>query len=416
MFLVFSTHFLAFSFALINVFLRILDYSPVNFLKCECDHKKFHNAILSSYDNKKVPTYFDFIYKVVFTLTGYACFTITTFCYYVIYKIIRTKQFIRLKLNGMIAIKTKATHNRKKSIAANLKNNNNNNNLIPSLNIPSLNSPRTSFNEILSSTLLKATNRNNNQLSVLSNTSTNLSKSNMSIDFKQSNNIINKNNSKISLKNEARFRKFSLSEPHLNMCDSKTDKSLADCGKTKPHNFYSLTKLKEYKVSSINLSQNEVNNEHKVTIISFRNQFDTSSIYFARSRNSCTKNVKCKKHLLKKSGTSSMESKAIKKTLIPIVVFYCFWSPFAFLKLYSLVTYAPEFTSSTSMSPSSYSSFFDKRFFEYFYLTTISIALCHSSINPIVYCITNVEIRKAMNVRVRNFVSFVSLKFPFCFK
>ena len=125
---------------------------------------------------------------------------------------------------------------------------------------------------------------------------------------------------------------------------------------------------KNMKVSMLNIDNIEKDqvSYNKVTIVSWNDA--------TRQENNF------KRWNIKKSGTGSMESKAIRKTIIPIVVFYLFWLPYAFVQIAAM--------------------FSRSHFFELANIISISIGFCHSSLNPIVYCCTNIEIRRAMKIKI----------------
>ena len=82
-----------------------------------------------------------------------------------------------------------------------------------------------------------------------------------------------------------------------------------------------------------------------------------------------------------KTNRSHVHSTALRKTFIIILVFFIFWLPFLSIQSFILI-------------------YDDRSFFiENLNLISIAIGFCHSSINPLVYCCTNVEILKAMKVQ-----------------
>lgn len=85
------------------------------------------------------------------------------------------------------------------------------------------------------------------------------------------------------------------------------------------------------------------------------------------------------------SGKScNIETAALRKTLTIILVFYLFWFP------YVVVQFTIIFHGKISFV------------LEHLYLITIAIGFCHSSINPLVYCCTNVEILNSMKTQFKN--------------
>ncbi|RNA03043.1 eptide Receptor family [Brachionus plicatilis] len=158
--------------------------------------------------------------------------------------------------------------------------------------------------------------------------------------FSKSTNSIEKNS---NLSNSKRFS-FSLS--HLGGKFLRKSDSTAFNAKT----------LKVSMLNIDNIEKDQVS-YNKVTIVSWNDNIRQDS--------------KFKRWNIKRSGTGSMESKAIRKTIIPIVVFYLFWLP------YALVQIAAMFSAS--------------HLFELANIISISIGFCHSSLNPIVYCCTNIN-------------------------
>ena len=78
---------------------------------------------------------------------------------------------------------------------------------------------------------------------------------------------------------------------------------------------------------------------------------------------------------VKSAGTSRVESKAIRKTIQPILVFFLMWFPFIIIQLVSLFIETNVIIEKAS-------------------LVAIATAFLHSSINPIVYLLTNKEINQ----------------------
>lgn len=283
-------HFISFVFALINSFMNRLGSSLI-FLRCS---NKTNLSLLEF--NLNYFLVFQIGFKIFFISVGFVCLSLTTYCYYVIYKIIRTKQLLRLKLNGLIAIMSK-----------------------------------NSLNQI-----------DNNE-----NDGSNQS-------------LPNRKPSKPTMPS----RKLSMSVPNMTTM-TKLAQNEANLFLREES---SIIKLKTFKCSSYHLDQDE-SNLNKVTIISLNKDLQEIK---------STKNMRLN---IKKSGTISMEDKAIRKTIIPIVVFYLFWLPYACVQICTLIS--------------------DSYYFEIANLMSISIGFCHSSINPIIYCCTNMEIQKAMKNKLK---------------
>lgn len=91
-------HLISFIYALLNTAMDLLD-SSVMFSRCSNNY--MHSINLNNFK------LFNFMFKTLFIIIGLICLISTTYCYYVIYKIIRNKQMIRLKLNGLITISSK---------------------------------------------------------------------------------------------------------------------------------------------------------------------------------------------------------------------------------------------------------------------------------------------------------------------
>lgn len=148
----------------------------------------------------------------------------------------------------------------------------------------------------------------------------------------------------------------------------------------------SLIKLKTFKSSSFHLDNlnNQIDEEtNNVTIISL-----SRNIQKIKSLNKSDRNLSLgrAKINIKKSGTCSMEDKAIRKTIVPIVLFYLYWLPYTFAQIGKLLS--------------------DSYYFELANVLSLSIGFCHSSLNPIIYCCTNVEIRKAMRLKLKKIFLF----------
>ncbi|CAF0722997.1 unnamed protein product [Brachionus calyciflorus] len=276
------TYLISFIFAALNSLMNWLG-SSIIFIRCS---NNFKNSIKFNYF-----TFFHIGFKILFIVVGFICLMATTYCYFIIYKIIRNKQLLRLKLNGLITLSKENHEDYGKNLIG------------------------------------------NRRFSKSSNSLEKLSKMNLN-------------------------KKNSLSMCHLN------GKSVAESSD------FLLVKAKTLKVSLLNLDHIEKD----VTIVSINERLKENNA------EKYTKNLK-----IKKSGTGSMESKAIRKTIIPIVVFYLFWLPYAVVQLCTLMS--------------------DSIYFELANLISISIGFSHSSINPIVYCCTNFEIRKAMKSKLRKMFS-----------
>nr|QVK45723.1 G protein-coupled receptor [Proales similis] len=85
--------------------------------------------------------------------------------------------------------------------------------------------------------------------------------------------------------------------------------------------------------------------------------------------------------IINERGTSSLETKAIRRTVIPFIVFSIFWIPFL------VIQFAYFYKESTLI--------------EVLNLASVAIGYCHSSINPIVYCATNSEIGHCMLKKIK---------------
>jgi hypothetical protein len=351
------SHTLAFLFATVNFCFNHIGRFPIHVLACvgNCTNVK---RSTTSQTNTAVDRA-EMIYRVTFTLIGYLCILITSYCYYVIYQIIRTKQFIRLRLNGLITIKGD----------------------------PST-SHLTESKKLLSSTLAKKASALP-QRAPFGN-SRNISKSNASLEYSK---ILPSQN----ITDWTMTPKLSFSDSHLNSLTIHNTVNIAK--RIKLNQFDSLAEIQHFKVSTYNVDKTSESDEGKVTIISLKNNLNSAgkmdkvddletglSKCFAKRTRSRDKSMQ----FINRSGTMSMESKAIKKTLIPIVVFYTFWMPFA-------ITKTGTFFIETSF------------LIELAYWISVMIAFCHSSFNPIVYCITNVNIREAMWIKLKKIIANNSL-------
>jgi outer membrane protein W len=77
-------------------------------------------------------------------------------------------------------------------------------------------------------------------------------------------------------------------------------------------------------------------------------------------------------------GTSMLEKKAIRKTIMPTLAFFFLWIPFVLVQSISLFAN------------------FNNNFIDKANLIAMSIAYLHSTINPIIYSFTNKEINKTI--------------------
>jgi hypothetical protein len=84
-----------------------------------------------------------------------------------------------------------------------------------------------------------------------------------------------------------------------------------------------------------------------------------------------------------KINKSQIQSAALRKTFIIILVFFIFWLPFLIVQSIILIHDNQSFL------------------LEHLNLMSIAIGFCHSSINPLVYCCTNIEILNAMKTKFK---------------
>jgi hypothetical protein len=353
-----SFHMLAIIISCFNFGFIYTSHQPFDMLpcstKCVYPNKRFVN-----WRNSSAVLGAELAFHITFTFIGYSCILVTTYCYYVIYQIIRTKQFIRLRLNGLITIK-----NTNASSVVHFTNTNK-----ESKNV-------VSFKEVV----------NNHRCSLPKELSPikNMSRSHASLEHSKVNKI--ERRPKIDVR-------FSFSDSHLNSptvqdkCDiSLLKKEKQMTSKNDDSGFKNLH-LSAYNLDKVVMETPGLagGEEAKVTIISLKsnNMLRVNGGESPTSHASCL-NVSSLRSMpqINQAGTISMESKAIKKTIIPIVVFYIFLLPFLITKILHFY-----FESSEIIKVG--------------YRVSTVVVLCHSSFNPIVYCITNVELRQAMLVKLK---------------
>ena len=186
---------------------------------------------------------------------------------------------------------------------------------------------------------------------------------------------------KESMKN---YQKLSFSTPHLRSIASNHDLNQANVD---------IIKNIDVKRNSLNdLQENKSKPRFDRRSFIFYREFEIndqdgflSSIPSTKEEPSSKKfnlfKIRSKKIQIFKSQKRKLEHKAIKNTLAPVIVITIFWLPFSIIQLLSLV--------------------FKMEFYEEVNLISLSLGLCHSAINPIVYYASNIQIKKAMKFTIK---------------
>jgi hypothetical protein len=348
-----SFHMLAIILSCFNFGFIYTSRQPFDMLPCSTSYA-YPNERFANWRNSPALLGAELVYNITFTFIGYSCILVATYCYYVIYQIIRTKQFIRLRLNGLITIK----NTNAPSTAQITNTNKESKNVIP-------------FKEI-----------NNHRCSSPKRLAPkkSISRSHASLEH-----------SKVNLidRRPKMYARFSFSDSHLNSLSIHDKSNLSLLKKEKQlmrkndNSAFKNLHLSAYNLDKVVMETPGLagGEEAKVTIISLKSN-NMLRVNGGESLASLSVSNLKNMQQIKQAGTISMESKAIKKTIIPIFVFYTFWLPFAITKILHFY-------------------FESSEIIEVGYRVSIVVAFCHSSFNPIVYCITNVELRHAMFVKAR---------------
>lgn len=349
-------HLITVSFSSLNFVLNLVDIRPIKLLECyvQSSNQSSEEVIVLS---QSVREYSVLFYRLVFIFMGFACILITSYCYYVIYQIIRLKQMKRLlKLNGLITLKPATFKKVNQTRMGNASG--------------TSQSTRDQFSSKYLRTQFTRTR--------------NISKSHLSIEYMDR---------RIGGEKVQIPRVMSISEPHLNVIQNKTSshessKLSVNTTQGKKMSLVNLDSIRVELSSSSQVNQarkrSSEDEENRVAVIAVKD-VDTSSRSFSRTVMCISTGVEDKSiSFIKKTGTSKRESDAIKRTLIPVIVFYCFILPFCLT-----------FTITASFQHMNLKS-------DYLFKLSTALVLCHSSINPIVYSVTNTEIKKAIRRLLRN--------------